>query len=73
MTKPHAQAKPGSARPAQSASQKDILPLEQIMAHEVRSNLGTDKQSEPQLVSNDSKDNVWDCSDRHHDRDRTLL
>lgn len=58
MTKPHAQAKPGSARPAQSASQKDILPLEQMMAHEVRSNLGADTQSEPQLVSNDSKDNV---------------
>ena len=34
MTKPHAQAKPGSAHPAQSASQKDILPLEQMMAHE---------------------------------------
>lgn len=31
MTKPHAQAKSGSARTAQSASQKDILPLEQMM------------------------------------------
>lgn len=34
MTKPHAQAKSGSARPAQSANQKDMLPLEQMMAHE---------------------------------------
>ena len=34
MTKPHAQAKSGSARTAQSASQKDILPLEQMMAHD---------------------------------------
>ena len=73
MTKPHAQAKSGSARTAQSAIQKDILPLEQMMAHEVSSNLGADTQSEPQLISNDSKDNVWDCSDRYHDRDRTLL
>lgn len=32
MTKPHAQAKSGSARTAQSAIQKDILPLEQMMA-----------------------------------------
>ncbi len=34
MTKPHAQAKSGSARPARSANQEDILPLEQMMAHE---------------------------------------
>ena len=32
VTKPNAQSKPSSARPAQSAIQKDILPLEQMMA-----------------------------------------
>lgn len=58
MTKPHAQAKSGSARPAQSANQKDMLPLEQMMTHEISSNLGTNTQSEAQQVSNDSKDNV---------------
>lgn len=32
MTKPHAQAKSDSARPALSANQEDILPLKQMMA-----------------------------------------
>lgn len=60
MTKPHAQAKSDSARPARSANQEDILPLEQMMAPEVSSNPETDTQSEHQQVSNDSMDNVFE-------------